>query len=87
MLLFLLFLVLQLFSGFLRHMIHRLGDMTYLPGLDVVWFPNPGSPLVSRLSRLVAVSAASVVFKVSTDTSVPGLLKMTLVNMLTYYLK
>ena len=38
-----------------------------LPGLDVVWFSNPGSPLVSGMSRGVAVSAASgasVVFKV-----------------------
>ena len=38
-----------------------------LPGFDVVWFPNPGSPLVSRMSRGVAVSAvsgASVVFRV-----------------------
>ena len=25
----------------------------------MVWFPNPGSPLVSRMSRGVAVSAAS----------------------------
>ena len=55
--------------------------MTYLPGLDVVWFPNPGSPLVSLLSRLVVVSVASVVFRLSTDTSVPGLLDMTIVNM------
>ena len=38
-----------------------------LPGLDVVWFPNPGSPLVSRVSRGFAVSAvsgASAVFRV-----------------------
>ena len=80
----LLFLVLLLFSRFLRYMIQRLGDMTYLPGLDVVWFPNPASPLVSMLSRLVVVSAASVDFRLSADTSVPGLLKMSLVNMVSW---
>ena len=37
--------------------------MTYLPGLNVVWFSNP------LLSRFVVVSAASVVFTVSADTS------------------
>ena len=42
--------------------------MTYLPGLGVVWFSNPRSPLVSLLSRFVVVSAASVVFTVSADT-------------------
>ena len=62
-------------------MIHRLGDMSYLPGFDVVWFPNPGSPLVSPLSRLVVVFVASDVFRLSTDSSVPGLFNMSLVNM------
>ena len=47
----------------------------------MVWFPNPASRLVSLPSRLVVVSVASVVFRVSIDTSVPGLLDMTLVNM------
>ena len=47
--------------------------MTYLPGLDmvcVVWFPNTGSPLVSRLSGLVVDSVASVVFRVSVESSI-----------------
>ena len=39
-------------------------NWTNLPGLDVVWFPNPRSPLVSRMSRGVAVSGASAVFRV-----------------------
>ena len=42
-------------------------NWTNLPGLDVVWFPIPGSPLASRMSRGVAVSAvsgASAVFRV-----------------------
>ena len=42
-------------------------DWTNPPGLDVVWFPNSGSPLVSGMSRCVVVSAvsgASAVFKV-----------------------
>ena len=69
MMLFLLFLVFQLFSGFLRYMTHRLGDMTNLPGLDVVWFPKPGSPMVSRLSMLVVVAGASVVSRISAEAS------------------
>ena len=65
--------MLLLFSGFLEYMIQRLCDITkpfYAPGLDVVWSPNSGSPLLSRLSRVVVVSAASVVFTVSADTSI-----------------
>ena len=34
-------------------------NWTNLPGLDVVWFSNPGSALVTRMSRVVAVSAVS----------------------------
>ena len=32
--------------------------------LDLVWFPNPGSALVSRMSRGVAVSGPFVDFRV-----------------------
>ena len=34
-------------------------NWTNLPGLNVVWFSNPGSALVTRMSRVVAVSAVS----------------------------
>ena len=36
----------------------------------MVWSPNPGSPLLSGLSRVVVVSAASVVFTVSADIDI-----------------
>ena len=40
----------------------------------MVWFPNPGSPLVSGMSRCVAVSGAFVVFTVyKYMTYLPGL--------------